>query len=273
MRELGYEVGKNLVIEWRFAEGHVDRLAGQAADLVNREVDVIVGAGTAAVRAAKQATSTIPIVMSYAGDPVSSGFIASLARPGGNITGLSLATTDTSAKWLELAKLVAPRSQVGVLADPNQPTVQWHVKNIQSAAQQLGGKAPVAYAPRLEDIESSFALLAKEQVTAAIVLPSALFNTHATLIARTALKHRIASIATTRIYAERGALLAYGQNYGAFTRRAATYVDKILKGAKPSDLPVEQPTIFELTVNRATAKQLGLTISKELLLRADMVIE
>lgn len=275
MRELGYEVGKNLVIEWRSAEGHIDRLAGLAADLVNREFDVIVGADTPTVRAAKQATSTIPIVMATVGDPVSSGFIASLARPGGNITGLSLANTAISAKWFEMARLVAPRSQVGVLANPDQPTAEWHLKSIRSAAQELGRKVPAAYARRPEDIETALASLVNEQVTAVIVLPSGLFASYATatLIAQTALKHRIASIATERSFVERGALLAYGQNYAAFNRRAATYVDKILKGAKPSELPVEQPMIVELTVNRATAKQLGLTIPTEILLRADRVIE
>lgn len=275
MRELGYEVGKNLVIEWQAAEGRIDRLAVLAADLVNREVDVIVGADTPSVQAARQATSKIPIVMATVGDPVSSGFIASLARPGGNITGLSLANTDIAAKWLELARLVAPRSQVGVLANPDQPTAQWHLKEIRSAAQKLGDKVPVAYASRPEDIESAFVSLVNERVATVIVLPSGLFGSlaAATLIAQTALKYQIAAIATDRSSVERGALLAYGQNWAAFTRRAATYVHKILKGAKPGELPVEQPMIIELTVNRATAKQLGLTIPAELLVRADRVIE
>jgi putative ABC transport system substrate-binding protein len=208
--------------------------------------------------------------MGLSGDPVASGLVASLARPGGNVTGLSLATTDTSSKWLELARIVAPKSQVGVLADPNQPTAQWHVKNIESAAQALGVKTPVAYTRGADQIEGSIASLAQAQVKTVIVLPGGLFDSNA---AQLTLKHRMAAIGTTRFYAEKGALLSYGQSYGAFMRRAATYVDKIFKGAKPSELPVEQPAIFELVINMATAKQLGLTIPKELLFRADKVIE
>lgn len=273
MRELGHDVGKSLVIEWRSAEGHVDRLPGLAADLAKSGVDVIVGGDTPAVRAAKQATSTIPIVMSTVGDPVASGFIASLARPGGNVTGLSLANTTISEKWLEMATLVAPRSQVGVLANPDQPTAEMHLKSIQSAAQKLGRKVAVAHAARAQDMDSALASLVSQQVTTVIVLPSGLYSSLATLIAQAALKHRIAAIATEREFAERGGLLAYGQSYAAFNRRAATYVDKILKGAKPGELPVEQPTLLELTINTATARQLGLTIPKELLLRADRVID
>jgi putative ABC transport system substrate-binding protein len=273
MRELGYEEAKNLVIEWRVADSHYDRLPALAAELVSRKVDVIVGSGTPAVGAAKRATTTIPIVMALVGDPVASGFVPSLARPGGNITGLSLANPQISMKWLELARVVTPGSQIGVLADANQPTAQWYVKNIQGEAQKLGIKVPVIYAPTVNDIDSAFASLARERVATVIVLPSGTFNSKAAQIAESAVKRGIASIGTTRMYAERGALLSYGQNYGAFVRRAATYVDKIFKGAKPSELPVEQPMIFELVINLATARRLNLTIPKELLLRADGVIE
>ena len=275
MRKLGYDVGKSLVIEWHAAEGQVDRLDGLAANLVKREVDVIVCADTPSVRATKQATSTIPIVMATVGDPVASGFIASLARPGGNITGLSLANAEIAAKWFEMALLVSPRSQIGVLANPDQPTAQSHLMTVLGAAQKQGRKAPVAYAAKPADFERAFVSLINEKVSTVIVLPSGLFvsRANATLIAQTALTYRIALIATERGFVERGALLGYGQDYAAFNRRAATYVDKILKGASPSELPVEQPTILQLTVNRATAKQLGLTIPKERLLRADEVIE
>ena len=273
MRDLGYEAGKNYVIESRFADGRYERLPPMAADLVKRNVDVIVGIGTPAIDATKRATSSIPIVMALVGDPVASGFIASLARPGGNVTGLSLATTDTSSKWLELARTVAPGSRIGVLADSNQSTVKWHLKNIQNAAQKLGIELPVVFAPAANDIESALASLARERVTTVIVLPSAMFTFNAAQIAEAAVKLRIASIASARDYVERGLLLSYGQDYDAFMRRAAIYVDRIFKGAKPGDLPVEQPTIFELVINRATARQLNLPIPKELLFRADGVVE
>lgn len=273
MRALGYEVGRNLVIEWRFADGHYDRLPVLAAELVHGNFHVIVVAGTPAAAALKRATSTVPVVMSVVGDPVASGFVSSLARPGGNFTGLSLANPDVSSKWFEMARTVAPRSQIGVLADSNQPTAPWYVKNIERAAQKLGIKVPVAYAPTGNDIESALDSLATQRIATIVVLPSGMMETHAAQMAQIAVERRIALVASTRVYAERGSLLSYGQNYGAFTRRAATYVDKILKGAKPSELPVEQPMIFELTINLTTAKKLGLTIPTELLLRADNVIE
>lgn len=273
MRELGYEEGKNLVIEWRSADGDFNRLPALAKDIVNKRVDVIVCAGTPATRAAQQATSTIPIVMSLVGDPVASRFVASLARPGGNITGLSLANADVSSKWFELARSISRQSVIGLLADSNQPTAQRYIKDIQGAAQKLGVKVPVAYAPTGKEIDSALASLAKERVAVVIVLPSGMLEIYMPQIAQAALEYRMASVATARHYAERGALLAYGQSYAAFTRRAAIYVDKIFKGAKPSELPVEQPIIFELVVNKATAKQLDITIPKEILLRADSVIE
>jgi putative ABC transport system substrate-binding protein len=172
-----------------------------------------------------------------------------------------------------LARVVTPGSQIGTLADANQPTAQWYVKNIQGAAQKLGIKVPVIYAPTVNDIDSAFASLARERVATVIVMPSGMFGANAAQIAESAVKHRIASIGTTRVYVERGLLLGYGQDYGAFARRAAAYVDKIFKGAKPSELPVEQPMIFELVINLATARRLNLTMPQELLLRADSVIE
>ena len=273
MRDLGYQEGRNLVIEWRFADGDFNLLPAQVADLVSRKVDVIVVGGTPTVAAVKRATSTIPVVMTTVGDPVASGFVTSLARPGGNITGLSLANTDLSAKWYELARSVSPGSQIGVLANPKQQTGQAYLKNIQTAAQKLGASAPVAYASTADEIEGAFASLARERVATVIVLPNGLFNANEERIARLALRHRMASIATTAGYAEHGALFTYGQNYAAFTRKAATYVDKILKGARPGELPIEQPLIIELVINLVTARQLGLTIPKELLVRADKVIQ
>ena len=273
MRDLGYEAGKNYVIEVRVADGKYERLPALAADLVKRNVDVIVGSTTPAIDATKRATSSIPIVMALVGDPVASGFVASLARPGGNVTGLSLANTDISSKWLELARTVAPGSQIGVFADSNQPTAPWYVKNIERVAQELGVRVPVAYAPTGNDIESALDSLAQQRIATIVVLPSAMFENHAARMAQIAVERRIALIASARSFAERGLLLSYGQNYAAFARRAATYVDKILKGAKPSELPVEQPMILELTINLTTARKLGLTISQELLLRADNMIE
>ena len=193
MRELGYEEARNLVIEWRFANGHHDRVPALATELVGGKVDVIVGSSTPAISAAKRATSTIPIVMALVGDPVASGFVASLARPGGNITGLSLANIEASTKWFELARVVTPGSEIGLLADPNQPTAQWHVNNIQRAAQKLGIKVPVIYAPTVNDIDSAFASLAMERVATVIVLPSGMFAINAAQIAESAVKLRIAS--------------------------------------------------------------------------------
>lgn len=273
MRELGYEVGRNLVIESRFGGDDYDRLPALAAELVHRRLDVIVVTSTPAAAALKRATSTVPVVMSLVGDPVRSGLVSSLARPGGNFTGLSLANPDISLKWFELARMVAPGSQIGILADSNQPTTAWYVKDIERIAQQLGVGVRVAYAPTGNDIESALESLAQQRIATMVVLPSAMFENHAARMARIAVERRIAAIASARSYAERGSLLSYGQNYAAFARRAAAYADKILKGAKPSELPVEQPMILELTVNRATARRLGLTISQELLLRADSMIE
>jgi putative ABC transport system substrate-binding protein len=273
MRELGYELGKNLVIESRTAGGAYDRLPAVAAELVNRNLDVIVVTSTPAAAALKRATSTVPVVMAIVGDPVKSGFVSSLARPGGNFTGLSLANPDVVLKWFELARTLAPRSQIGVLADSNQSTVAWYVKDIERVAQELGIRVPVAYAPTGDDIESALDSLAKQGIATVVMLPSLMFDNEAARMAQIAVERRIALIASARSWAEKGSLLSYGQNYAAFARRAATYVDKILKGAKPSELPVEQPLIFELTINLTTARRLGLTISQELLLRADKLFD
>jgi putative ABC transport system substrate-binding protein len=212
--------------------------------------------------------------LAVVGDPVASGFVTSLARPGGNITGLSLANTELPEKWFELARSVLPGLKIGVLANPKQQTNQRYVKNIQGVAQKLGIEAPVAaYAATVNEIEGAFTFLNRERISTVIVLPNGLFATNAEQIARLAVQHRMASIATSALFSERGTQLSYGQNYGAFSRKAATYVDKILRGAKPSELPIEQPMILELVINLVTARQLGLTVPKELILRADRVIE
>jgi putative ABC transport system substrate-binding protein len=273
MRDLGYQEGKNVLIESRLAYGDFDRLPAHAADLVRRKVDVIVVSGTPAANAVQRATSTIPVVLAVVGDPIASGLVTSLARPGGNITGLSLANTDLPVKWFELARSVSPGSKIGVLAHPKQQTNQRYVKDIQSLAQKLGIEAAVAYAATVNEIEGAFTFLNRERISTVIVLPNGLFGANAKQIAQLAVQHRMASIATTALFVERGTLLSYGQSYSAFSRKAATYVDKILRGAKPSELPIEQPMILELVINLATARQLGLTVPSELVVRADRVID
>lgn len=274
MRELGYVEGKNLAIEWRFAEGQYERLPALAVDLLNKRADVIVTDSTPATKAAQRATATIPIIMATIGDPVGSGFAATLARPGGNITGLSLATTDTSAKWLELLKIILPRSsRAAVLWNPGNPTGPVHLRNIQSAAQKFAVSVLPVDARSPDEIERAFVAMTQERPDAVIVLPDPLLNAQRRQIAALAIQHRLATITSTRILAEAGALVSYGQNYATYYRLAAIYVDKIFKGAKPSELPIQQPTIFELIINRKTAKALGQIIPQELLLRADAVIE
>ena len=274
MRQLGYIEGKNFVIEWRFADGKFERLPGLAAELVQMKVDVIVAAGTVATQVAQRATTTIPIVIAASLDPVGSGFVKSLTRPGGNITGLSLATSDFSPKHLELLMTVAPKlSRVAVLVNPDNSAHPALLKSVQAAAQKLGVQVLPVSARTPEDIERGFSMMKRERAEAVIVATDAFFFLQRRQIAELALRLRLASMATNRQHAEAGDLMSYGQNVADFYRRAATFVDKILKGAKPGELPIEQPTIFELVINRKTAKALGLTIPQELLLRADRVIE
>ncbi|MBI3373630.1 MAG: ABC transporter substrate-binding protein [Betaproteobacteria bacterium] len=274
MRELGYVEGRNLSIEWRFANGKYEHLPTLATDLIDRRPDVLVTGSTPATRAAQKATTTIPIVMGTVGDPVGTGIVATLARPGGNVTGLSLATTDTSTKWLEFGKIVVPGvSRIAVLGNPNNPTYPIHLRNIRVAAQTVGIDVFPLDAASATEIERAFNTMSQKRVNSLIVLPDGFLGNQAQRIAQLALKHRLPSIASSRILAEAGLLISYGQDYAAYFRRAAIYVDKIFKGAKPSELPVEQPNILELIVNRKTAKALGITVPKELLLRADEVIQ
>ena len=273
--ELGYVEGKNVVIEWRFANGEYERLPAMAAELVRLRVDVIVADSSPAIRAAQRATTTIPIVFPTTGDPVGSGFVASLARPGGNITGLSNANLDVSAKHLELLLTVAPRlSLVAVLGNPGSSTHAAIVKDLQAAALQHGGVRLLSVEARTpEDIERAFAVITQQRAGGLIIAPDAfLISQQAQHIAALAIKHRLPSI-TTRGYAEAGGLMTYGYHIEDSFRRSALYVDKILKGTKPADLPVEQPTKFELVINMKTAKALSLTIPPSILLRADRAIE
>jgi putative ABC transport system substrate-binding protein len=274
MRALGYVEGKNLTIEWRFADGNVERLPDMAAELVQLNVDVIVAAGAAAINAARRATTTIPIVMGTTGDPLASGFVKSLARPEGNITGLSNLGGDVSAKLFELLLSVVPTlSRVGVLLTPTSSTYRTISENIQAAAQKAGVKTVLVEASNSREIENAFSILARENVGAVIVGASSFLTEQRHQIAALANKYRLPSVFGNRASVQEGGLMSYGGNQADNFLQAASYVDKILKGAKPGDLPVEQVMTFELTVNLTTAKALGLTIPQSLLLRADEVIQ
>ncbi len=276
MRELGYLEGKNLVIEWRFADNKLERLPGLAGELVQLKVDVIVTGGTPAASAAQKATATIPVVMGSAGDPVGSGLIKSLARPGGNITGLTNISVDLSPKHLEMLSNMVPKlSRVAVLLNPNNQSNASTLKGIQAAAQKINKTILPVEARTPQEIENAFSVMSQEHAGAVIVAQDALFAVvgQRRQIAELAMKNRLPSIGAGREYAEDGGLMSYGANFRSIYLRAATYVDKIFRGAKPADLPVEQPTKFELVINGKTAKVLGLTIPQSLLIMADKVIE
>jgi len=273
LRELGYVEGKNILIEWRFGEGRVDRVPALAADLMRLKVDVIVTAGPEITRAAKKATSTIPIVMALDTDPVANGFIASLARPGGNITGLSTLAPEITGKQLELLKEIVPKlSRVVVLGSSSVRSYEGVSKEMEPAADAL--KVRLQYLDVLgpEDIETAFREAHKGRAEAVLALQGFVLSSQAKQIAELAVKGRLPSMYYRRDYVENGGLMSYGVIQSDLDRRAATYVDKILKGAKPADLPVEQPTKFELVINLKTAKQIGLTIPPNVLARADRVI-
>jgi putative ABC transport system substrate-binding protein len=274
LRELGHIEGKNLVIEWRFAEGSFERLTGLATDLVRLKVDVIVAVASAAISAAKKATSTIPIVMATTGDPVGSGFVKSLALPGGNITGLSNMGGDIGAKLLDLLLTAMPNvSRVGVLVTPTSTTFRAISDSVRAGAQAKKVRVLIAEARTPEEIETAFTQMARESVGAVIVGAAPLFALHRPMIAQLAINYKMPSIYGNRAYVEAGGLMSYGYKQTENYVRAASYVDKILKGSKPGDLPVEQPTSLELAINLKTAKALGLTIPQSLLLRADEVIQ
>ena len=275
LRELGHVEGENLTIEYRWAEGQDDRLPELAAELVRLQPDVIVTTGTPGTLAAKQATSTIPIVMASVGDPVGRGFVASLARPGGNITGVSNLAVALTGKWLEYLKQIVPTlSQMAVLRNASNPTHALFWAEAQSAAARLGLQLRGVEVRTSDDVDGAFATIIRERSAALVVLPDPLLaGCLRGRIAELAMKNRLPAMYTFKEQAEAGGLLSYGPSLSVNYRHAATYVDKILKGAKPADLPVEQPTKFELVINLKTAKALGLTIPQSLLLRADEVIE
>ena len=266
--------GKNIVIDWRFAEGRADRLAGLAAELVRLKVDVIVTSGPPATLSAKDATRTIPIVMASDADPVGSGVVASLARPGGNITGLSTLAPEISGKRLELLKEIVPKlSRVAVLASSTTPGNAHQLKETELAARALGVQLQYLDIRGAKDIDPAFRAATKGRADALLVLQSPVFINERTQLAELAVKNRLPTMYDRREFVDDGGLICYGTNYTDLSHRAATYVDKILKGAKPADLPVEQPTKFEFVVNLKTAKQIGLTIPPNVLARADRVIK
>jgi putative tryptophan/tyrosine transport system substrate-binding protein len=274
LRELGYVEGKNIVIEWRYAEGKADRLPGLAAELVRLKVDIIVTSGPVPTRSAKTATSTIPIVMTNDPDPVADGFIASLARPGGNVTGLSALTSELSGKRLEFLKEIVPRlSRVAVLRVPNYPGNAQAFRETELAARALSVQLQYLDVTDTKSIESAFREAVNGRADAVLLLGGSVFVLQRKQIAALAVKSRLPTIHYRHDFVEDGGLISYATSITDLTRRAATYVDKILKGANPADLPVEQPTKFELVINLKTAKQIGLTIPPAVLARADKVIK
>ena len=274
LRELGYVEGKNIVIESRFAEGKLDRVPSLAAELVRLKVDVIVTSGPSSTAAAKEATSTTPIVMARDIDPVGNGFVASLARPGGNITGLSLLAPEITGKHLELLKETIPRlSRVAVIGTSTTQGNAQTMREIELAAAAFRVKLQYLDVAALKDVETSFRAAGNWAADAVLVLGSAIYASHRKQLTDIALKRRLPTIYRNPEYVEDGGLMSYGVNLIELDRRAATYVDKILKGAKPADIPVEQPTKFELVINLKAAKQIGLTIPPNVLARADKVIK
>ena len=274
LRALGYAEGKSLVIEYRYGEGKVGGLAEMAAELVRLKVDVIVTGGPTSTRTAKQATSTIPIVMASDPDPVANGFVASLARPGGNITGLATLSPELGGKRLELLKEILPKlSRVTVLGTSTTPGTAQELKEAELAAGAFGVKLQYFNVLDPKDIEAGFRAASKERADAVLVLNSAILLSQRTQVVDLAAKSRIPAIYWAPEFVEAGGLMTYSVSFIDLHRRAATYVDKILKGAKPADLPVEQPKKFEFIINLKAAKQIGLTIPPNVLARADKVIK
>ncbi|HEV8341447.1 MAG TPA: ABC transporter substrate-binding protein [Candidatus Binatia bacterium] len=272
LRDLGYVEGKNIIIEYRYAEQKYERLPELVGELVRLNVDVLVAAGAPAAHAAKSATKTIPIVM-QSGDPVGTGLVASLGRPGGNITGLSDFTVGVVTKRLELLKEVVPSvSRVAVLWNPTNPTNPVTLKETQTVAPTLGVTLLPLEVKEADDIDRAFTVIKKERPGALIVFGGVL-TTQTRRIVELAVKSKLPAIHSVSEAVDAGGLMSYGTNFDDLFRRVATYVDKILKGAKPADLPVEQPTKFELVINLKTAKQIGLTIPPNVLARADKVIK
>jgi putative ABC transport system substrate-binding protein len=274
LRDLGYVEGQNIALAYRWSEGRDERFADLAADLVRLDVAVVVTSGTPAVRAAKAATSTIPIVMAFAGDPVGIGVVASLARPGANVTGLSLLDADLDAKRMELLKEAVPGlTRAAIFWSANDPGMTLAVNRVEGAARALGLTLQSLAVQEPGEFPGAFQAADAGRAQALIVTAQPFTLRHRARILELAAKHRLPAMYTVRGFVEAGGLMAYGPSLPDLFRRAATYVDKILRGARPADLPVEQPTTFELVINLETARALGLTIPPPLLLRADQVLE
>jgi putative ABC transport system substrate-binding protein len=273
LRELGYIEGKNVIIEVRYAEGKLDRLPALAAELVRLNVDLIVTVGPAVTRPVKEATNTIPIVMAFDSDPVGSGFVASLGRPGGNITGLSSLSPELTGKRLELLKETVPKLlRVAVLGNPGNTATALNFKEAEVAARAYGLHVQSLEVRGPNDLDSAFSTMIKGRADALLPLGDSVVVFHRERIVNFAAKNRLPSMHGDKAWVEAGGLMSYGQDILDNFRRAATYVDKILKGTKPADLPVEQPTKFEFVINLKTAKQIGLTIPPNVLTRANRVI-
>jgi len=273
LRELGYVEGRNIVIEWRYAAGRRDRLPALADEVVRLKVDIIVSGGPTITGFLKEATTTIPVVMGFDTDPVGNGLVASLARPGGNITGLSVLSPELGGKRLELLKEIVPKlSRVVVLGSSTLPGNAQTLRETELAAGALGVKLQHFDVLSPNDMEAAFRRAVKGRADVLLVLASPVFVLQRTLIADLAVKSRLPAIYDRREFVDDDGLMSYGTNFPDLYRRAATYVDKILKGAKPADLPVEQPTKFELVMNLQAAKQIGLTIPPNVLARAERVI-
>ena len=274
LRELGYVEGRSIVLEHRWLEGAVDRAPAVASELVNLKVDVIVAVSVPVIRAAQQATSTIPIVMAASFDAVDTGLVASLARPGGNTTGLTLLSTAVVAKRLELLREAVPEvSHLAVLLGPPAPADALFLREAEVGAQAMRMRLQILRAADPNDVERAFAAMSRGRANALLMSEHPFLFTPRARVAELAAKHRLPTVVSFREFVERGALMSYGADLADLYGRAAVYVDKILKGARPAELPIEQPNTFELLINLKTAKALGLTIPQSLVLRADQVIE
>ena len=273
LRELGYVEGKNIVIEWREANGNFDRARELADELVHLKVDVLVSPGPSVTRVLREATSTIPIVMAQDTDPVGSGFALSLARPGRNITGLASLAPETGGKQMELLREISPKiTRVAIIGNSNNPGDAQALRETVIAAGSIDVFLRYLDVPDIKDLDRIFQTAAKARADALLVLGNPILNAHRKQIVDLAAKHRFPATYGRPEFVEAGGLLYYGTNYNDLSRRAATFVDKILKGAKPADLPIEQPTKFEFIINLKAAKQIGLTIPNKVLAKADRVI-